>query len=371
MVVVIAVFLAVVVVTMCVAPLAVERSPFRSSAHQAPLLLGLVVVVVVYSLIANTSVLDRLFYTYDLQRVSGVPLSQLFDPAAFKATAGTEPAYLLLLWVMSRFGTTTAVFFVFIAVTSSVLYLWPLVRLLGWWTATYVFMLALALGTFTNYTSIVARQSVAMALLSAALCWAVIGRRHTLALALAVAACLIHWSAIPFALVLLVVARFRVPLRLALVAWVVAAAAFLTHSQALLLGGLTAYVPKFSSYTSTSLASVYGGGVNRVDFFALGAAMLIGFLVLRRFLDLPDWYTRALVVFIGYNTIFLLGGFVFYSDRLAAYSWYLAPLLGAAPVLARATSTARVLAVCVALAGLAAATFAGPFAMGSPLWALT
>ena len=33
--------------------------------------------------------------------------------------------------------------------------------------------------------------------------------------------------------------------------------------------------------------------------------------------------------------------------------------------------TARVLAVCVALAGLAAATFAGPFAMGSPLWALT
>lgn len=366
-----AVFVALVILTITLAPLAAEGSSLRAAPHQAPLLAALVGLVVVYSLVANTTVLDRLFYTTDLERASGVSFSELFNRAAFEPTAGTEPVYLILLWVMSRFGTTTSVFFLFIALTTSLLYLWPLVRLLDWWKATFVFVLALALGTFTSYTSIVARQSIAMSLMSAAICWGLIGRRTQLAVALAVVASLAHWSALPFAAVVLLSLRITVPLRVALVGWLGCAALFVTGSQTRVLGGLTAYLPKQDLYTSSSLASVYTGGVNRLDFLAFGAAMLLAFLAMRWWLDVPEWYTPVLVVFIGFNAIFLLGGFVYYSDRLAAYSWYLAPLLAAAPLVSRSSTRSRTMGAIVAVAAGGLAVVSGPFALSSPLWSLS
>ena len=369
MVVALAVFLALVVLTVAATTVTAEESPVRSPIHQFPLIAGLVAVVVGYSLVANTTVLDRLFYTEDLSRASGRSLPELFDPASFAPNA-TEPLYLVLLWFMAHFGTSTAVFYVVIALASSVLYLWPMISLLGWWRATYVFLLALALGTFTSYTSIVARQSIAMALLSAAICWGLIGRRRTLALGLAVAAALTHWSAAPFAVLVLVLMRFRVPVRAALAVWGACALLFVTGAQARLLGPLIAYIPKQQDYTSSSLAAVYTGGVNRLDFLAFSAALLGLFLLARRFLDTPEWYTRVLVVFIAFNAVFLLGGFVYYSDRLAAYSWYLAPLLAAAPLVSRPSPRSRTMGVMIAVAAGGLAVLSGPFAMTSPLWSL-
>jgi hypothetical protein len=364
------VFLVLVVVTVAATTVTTEGSAVRAPIHQVPLVAGLVAVVVGYSLMANTTVLDRLFYTEDLSRASGRSLPELFDPASFAPNA-TEPIYLVLLWFMAQFGTSTAVFYLVIALASSILYLWPVISLLGWWRATYVFLLALVLGTFTSYTSIVARQSIAMALLSAAICWGLIGRRRTLALLLAVAAALTHWSAAPFALAVIVLMRVRVPVRVALAVWGICALLFVTGSQARVLGPLTAYIPKQQDYTASSLASVYTGGVNRLDFLAASAAMLGLFLLAQHLLDLPEWYARVLVAFTVFNAVFLLGGFVYYSDRLAAYSWYLAPLLAAAPIVSRPSAKSRTMGVMVAVAAGGLAVLSGPFSVASPLWSLT
>lgn len=346
--------------TTLAAAMAAGGSPSRKSFVHPLTCFVFSAYVVGYAAVANSDVLDRLFYTQDLERASPVPLVGIFDDSVFVPRAGDDPLYVGLLWLLSRFGTSTVVFFSGVAIVCLIVYIFPLTKVLASWQLAFVLIVTVALGPFTSYTSIVARQGIAMSLIFAGLIMAAALNRLLLCLFLMGLGCLFHWSALPFALIAILVCWIRPRLRVVLISWGAMAVLFLAKAQESVMGPLTAFIPKYGNYTSAELASVYVGGTNRLDFFAVSLAMGIVFLFFERKLDLPEWYSLLVKAYWGMNALFLLMGYVYYSDRLAAFSWFLAPILLAAPVYAAESSRARNISALVLLSAIVIAFTIGP-----------
>lgn len=241
-----------------------------------------------------------------------------------------EPLFNWLLWALARLVPPTegALFgVVALLVCAGVLFAYG--RLLPLWAVLPAFLTLLASGFLTNYAGVVIRQGLAIGCLLAALALAVQRRGRVLTLlVLLVAASLLHWTAVAPALAVLAVRLRDIPLRTAVAGWVVLAVLFVAGVQGALLGGLTQYLPAVSEYSRAEIFASYGGTANRLDFLALSAVVLAVALWLRRLARTPDPVTdRLVVVYVLWNALFLALGFVAFSDRLAAYSWFLAPLL--------------------------------------------
>ena len=335
-----------------------SRSRLRSFVNAIFPICTFAVFAVIFAVHANTEVFDKWIYTAELQTVAGHSLSD-----AFSATLATarEPLYVLFIWVTSGGGQTTAWLYLWVGITCTVTYLIALLRLVEWWQAPFVFLATLALGVFTAYSSLAIRQGLSMACLFAAICLILARRRAVWWIFLLVAAALFHWSAIPVALSLAVLGRVSIGLRTALIAWSIAAVLFLTGIQSWLLAPVSQYIPGMAAYTDLSVSATYAGGTNRIDFFLVSGAILLVGLFALRFATVPDWYSRAVVIYVLLNIYFLLFGFILYSDRIAVYSWSLIPLIVAVPVASPKSSVGRVISAVFVLGVVAVGTMYGPF----------
>ncbi|WP_343988021.1 EpsG family protein, partial [Terrabacter terrae] len=232
-------------------------------------------------------------------------------------------------------------------------------RMLSPWGAVMAWVSLISSGLFLSYSSVVIRQGLAVTCLFVAVSYVVRGERSLwLWLALAAAASL-HWSAIPFSLALLLLTVKNVPIKTAVLAWLAGVVGFMLGVQELVVGGVIPYIPKADYYLSSLAYEQYGSAGNRMKFMLVGAAVGVVGLIGLKVVANDAIYGRLLVVFLIFNTFYLALGFVAYSDRLASYSWFLAPLLVWYPLDRRfehrwvATATASALAVLV-----------GGFAMG-------
>ncbi|MDF2144156.1 EpsG family protein [Knoellia sp. p5-6-4] len=296
----------------------------------------LTTLIVMFAAYGNSTVWDRAFYTYDVIRVHDVSLPQLFDERQFSTGAGDESPYLLFIWMVSQIGTSTRTFYLSVVAVCLSVYLYALKRKFHLLEINYILLLTISFSVFTSYTSLVARQGISMSLIFAGVATYAFGaRRSIVSIGLLTLGTLVHWSALPFTLAAIAARWTQLTLKRTLSIWGASVMAFLFQAQTSLLGPLVKFVPKFDEYTSASLSGVYASGTNRIDFLALSALYLAAALAFRQWLLLPAWYDLILKTYVLMNSLFLLFGFVYYSDRLVAYSWFLAPVLLSAPAFAQ------------------------------------
>lgn len=246
-----------------------------------------------------------------------------------------DPLFLLLQWIIAKITTTPYVFLA-IAWTVFVLSLMNLLNQLfsNPWQKLVVFFSFSMFPFFYSLATNVIRQGLAVSLLLIVLSYYLTGeknRRWKFFFLLA-ASCLFHWSAVPFALLLLVLHRFDFKLRTFIIVWLTSAIVFFTNAQQVLLRPLLPYIPKLEAYQSYSFQLTYSNGSNRLDFFLFSTLWIACAIIAARVFS-DSMYTKLVKVYIGYNTVFLLMGFIPFSDRIALYSWFLIPLIVWIPIL--------------------------------------
>lgn len=202
--------------------------------------------------------------------------------------------------------------------------------LLPAWATLGALVTMLAMGLIVAYSSVAIRQGLAVGFLLAAVALYSTGRGRWPVLAgLVAVASVFHWSALPLGLAVLVL-RVRTPgLRWPLLAWVALAVGYVQGWNVVLLERLGLYGAAVQTYSSDVAFDAYLGGAGaRLDFLAVSAAILAAGLLGRRWMaDDDDRHARVLTAYIVFNCAFLLVGFVAFGDRIAAYSWFLAPWL--------------------------------------------
>ncbi|WP_447925734.1 EpsG family protein [Georgenia muralis] len=314
------------------------------------------ILLLVYSSVAaiaiNRTVPDRQIYIERFEHIASLDLLTFLRQLG---KSEWEPAFLVIMRIASAIAVSESVLYGLIGMIVGGVYMYSVKTLTSWPQVPYIFFGTMGLGFYLGYTSVVVRQGLSMAFLLLAIALAVAGHRQRSYIPFLIVASLFHWSAAPATLVAFLLSKYHVSLRTSLVVWGGLGILFLTDTQRLVFQPAVDLFPIFDVYTNSGLhADRYTGGVNRWDFFAFSALILAAGLVLRRCVRTPSWYDSLLVHYVFFNAYFLAFGFIYYSDRLAAYSWFLAPLILFAPLsrptsgLARLTSvSAIVLAVCV------------------------
>lgn len=317
--------------------------------------LGFTVLAVVTVATSDNTVIDREVYLRQFEILADT--DRPWDSPYFEGDA----LFVVFLWALARIVPTTEV--VLYAVVAAVIATGCLLafrRLLPAWAVLGAWVTLLATGLFAAYSGVAVRQGLAMACLLVAVSMIASGeyQRRWLLMLLA-AAGLLHWTAVPLALGLLVLTRWTPGVRTLVTGWSVLALGFALGLNRTLLGGLQ--LEGLDKYSSRDAYASYGTDAVRLDFLAASALFLLVALVGVRYLGQDDPVQRRLLAaYVLFNSIFLLLGFVAFSDRLAAYSWFLVPLLVWYPLSARDSRNSVALSAGLTVAMLGVGLTYGP-----------
>lgn len=246
-----------------------------------------------------------------------------------------EPLFITLQWVISRFSEEPYFYVLSIFILYSLLLIFTLNKLFKPWQQLFVMFLYLLYPYFYAYVFNGTRQGFSMMFLILAISILIVSGKKLLPLIYMAISFLFHKTSLLFTLAILVSLKFKT--KTLVIFWVLASLLFLTGlNKSLLSFGFIDSFAKFEAYSSDTAINHYGG-VNRKDFYFFSLFFLVVPFILRKYIILPKdnyaIYEKLLKIYISFNTVFLLLGFIAYSDRLAVYSWMLIPLLVSYPFL--------------------------------------
>lgn len=315
----------------------------------------IMVISVGYADNSASTVADRPIYVQEFRnqdRASTPWVSGLFRQ---------DRLFSLFLWGLARVAPATEVV-LYVTVTTVVLlcYLAAARLLLPEWATLAALITLQAMGLVTSYAGVAIRQGLAMSCLVVAVALYARGsggKRSVLALLLG--AGLLHWSAIAPAIGLLLLSWRTPSFRSLILIWSTLAGAFLAGLPERVYAGLETSLPSVDGYSSIAAFGDYPGGANRLDFLALSAAFIVIAIVGRRYIGPDDKLQRLVAAYVLLNAMFLLLGFIAFSDRLAAYSWFLGPLLVWYPLSRKSTDSSVAWSMLGLVAVIAVGALAG------------
>ena len=252
-------------------------------------------------------------------------------------TSTKEPMFTAFQWFVSRFSTNKAPFYIAIWCVFASTLLFALSKIFKPWQILLVFFSYLNYFIFFNYVTNVVRQGFALSFLMVAISVLVSGqKKNKLFYFSIIFAPLFHYTALPLSIVLFLLKKVNFTVKTTVIVWCISALLFVTHFNQKIFGVLSSFIPYIRSYSSSGTLLRYTGGTNRLDFLAFSAfGLIIAYIIYRRWMKDNIPYEYLLKIYALFNVYFLLMGFVAYSDRIAAYSWFILPLLIWYPILKR------------------------------------
>lgn len=309
-----------------------EVSPFRHWVNALFPIGTLVAVTTIIAAASNYDVIDKSRYAVEFESLSFASLPEAFYTAS---TEGREPAFLLFSWLVGTITHDANVFFLITATFCSLMLVAALWTMLGsGWQTAVVLYLTFCFGFFIDYSSFLLRQGLSMSFLLLALALILRRAKRPWVILLLGTGVLFHWSAAVPAVLILLIALMRLRTDILVGVWVLFSLSYFTGFNSRLAEPLGSHIEQVETYSDPALAQSYAGGTNRPIFWMLSAGPLaFAYAAQKKFDSLPKWYPKLLNAFLLLNCYFLCLGFVYFSDRLAAYSWSIVPILVALPFL--------------------------------------
>jgi hypothetical protein len=253
-----------------------------------------------------------------------------------------DTLFLAISWVVARITGDQTIYLMILWLLFCIPFGYFINKLFPTWKSAIVLFSYMNFVFFYNYADNALRQGIAISFLLVAL-YMVLNKKKPYIFM--IIGSLIHWTCLPFSVVIY---SYKFRLRTLLVTWGIFCLLFITNLNAKVVGPLWSLIPNIDTYTSVNSLNSYGNQVNRLDFLILSASVLVTSLFLYYFMHRNEMYMKIIKVYISFNALFLLFGFISFSDRLAVYSWFLIPVLIWFPIL-NATKYRPVIAFSVLL----------------------
>lgn len=304
------------------APNSIANNRYTNTA-----IMTVMVTLVTLSVVTREIVSDTNQYVSWYQQMSDL------DWSTARYYFDTDILFFFVQWLMSKITTNptallTALWMLFILPL-----LLSIKRIFNPWERNIVLLGYLCFPFFYSYATVALRQGIAITVVILTLVWAIQGKPLKKIIPLAIAAGLFHWSAFIFSFIILLNRKFNFRFRSTVIVWFLAALMFLTDSQQILLSPVIELIPDVDAYTSSAVNARYSGGTNRLDFLLFSFFWLVVFKIFHVFINRDFTYYHLLNSYVLFNSVYLILGFVAFSDRIASYSWMLIPLLTFYPIL--------------------------------------
>lgn len=297
-----------------------RRSVLATRWSVLPIAAGLGAVAVYVSAATDILVSDRSVYLKEFRVIATSGGSQ---------TSLEDPLFVLTLKALSTFVPHTEfALFGALGVACAVMYLSAFRVALPWWAALMAFATLIISGFFFAYTAVAVRQGLAVGFVMLAIALRSRSRvSWPVYLGILGLAALLHWSALAAGMLAAAVQIRRVTVTKLLFVWAACAVLFVTGLNSVLFARWATSLASVDRYSNTASYEAYGVLGNRLDFLAVSTVFLIIGLLGRRSMAADPVHDQFLKSYIVLNAMYLVAGFVAFSDRLAVYSWFLFPVL--------------------------------------------
>jgi hypothetical protein len=239
--------------------------------------------------------------------------------------------FLIFTWIIAKISHSQEVFLMLVGVLF-LLYFYKFLSNIFTSTQLLFVMTSYSLYPFfVNYSTNTIRQGIAISLLLYAMTFYLNDKKEWRKTIIVLAASfLFHWSALPFGIILIVMKMFELSLKTSLFICSITVFLYLLSMQTRILAPIINRIPKMDFY------GTIGDGVNRsgnrMDFFIFTVFGIFAGLFLYKYLFRDSKYEKLIKIYILFSSVFFLLGFIAYSDRIAAYSWFLLPIILWIPV---------------------------------------
>ncbi|CAH1194597.1 hypothetical protein PAECIP111892_01757 [Paenibacillus auburnensis] len=300
-----------------------NKQSLLNSKYQANMLIWVMLLVVSINIIfRDFSYIDTGTYTYDFSSMTSYTLKETF---LYNST--NEPLFVIVSWIVAHFTENPRIYLAVLWVVFIVPFYLSLNRMYKPWQVAVIIFSYLNFGFFYSYSSNVLRQGISIAFIILSLSYYLMGQKNKKPYVFLTVGCLFHWTGISAAVAVILLIKTNIKLRYLLGFWMLSALLYVTNLNAKLVAPFAGIIPKFDVYSSTSALQAYSNQTNRLDFLLFSAVWVAIGIVLYYFFYREDEYLRIIKAYIVLNSLFVLCGFLAFSDRIAAYSWFLIPLL--------------------------------------------
>lgn len=280
--------------------------------------------------IMNPLTIDMVRYIGVLEENSTFTLFEAFTRVRW------EPGFVFYQWIISKVSSSHIFFMAATVLSILFITLKGLKKIVPQIYIPLIFIGYLSLFYYFNFLRNIIRQGFAVSFILLIIVFLAQEKTKQAVLYFFLAISF-HISAVISSL-LFVVRKFNISIKLLCIFYIIGALTMLTGinqkimSQfSMLIGGRIG--SSIARYASDSLITNYGSS-NRIDFLLFTSFWLIlGVCFYKYFLKKDYLYESILKAYITFSTIFVIFGYIGYSDRLAAYAWYLIPIIHFYPII--------------------------------------
>lgn len=300
-----------------------KGSIFQTRCYSTFLLLNMFILMI-YAVVTNPITTDMTRYLYVFDNFS------LMNWAEASSSVRWEPGFTTYQWVLSKIIPIDVVFIVLSMAIMWAILVFAFKENISLKDIPIIMFGYINLFCFYNLSSNIIRQGFAIVIVLVVIVY--LGKeKYKGSLFFWGLAISFHITAV-IAFALYIVRKFRISMRTLLCCYWVSCILMLTGLNqkmitkiVLLIGGRVGQL--VTRYTKESIIIGYGS-VNRFDFLIFTSFwLLVGLWFLRYHLKNDLFYEWILKTYSSFSSIYILFGFIGYSDRIAVYSWYLIPIV--------------------------------------------
>lgn len=275
--------------------------------------------------------------TIDMGRYLGI-LQENHTLTWFEALARVrwEPGFVTYQWLISKISVS---YNIFIIITISLIWLITikaLSRIVSYIYIPLILIGYLSLFYYFNFLRNVIRQGFAVSLIFLMIVFLSENKTKS-ALFYIILSISFHISAAIGGL-LFVIKKLNLSIKFLCVAYLLSAFTMLTGLNQTIMTSILFLIrgrigSSIARYSSDSIIMNYGT-TNRIDFLIFTTFWLVlGLYFYKMFLKNDYFYEWLIKAYLTFSTIFLLIGYIGYSDRIAAYAWHLIPIIIFYPII--------------------------------------
>lgn len=294
------------------------------------LLLGIIIFFTYIISLSNQNLFqsDTIAYFYNLQSLQSLvhsnSLLDIFNQVEF------EKGFILLQIAL---GAITGNAQTYSLIMYSIIILLPIIATayyFGFESMPFIMLQYMFFNVFNTISLIVLRQGIAIGILLISLMTYLKGHKKVSILLMLISA-QFHSTAYIMFVSLLVIEFFKINLKWLLTIWGIGSLLYVTGWNQRVVQYLPFNSKYISNYTGSlwsGQSELYGQAPNAIKYLLFSIVFLIIILFFKKmFLNNDIGMIFLSKVYVVWNTIFLIFGFVAFSSRIALYSWMLFPLI--------------------------------------------
>lgn len=280
--------------------------------------IGLILITFYMLIIVDSNYADRVVYSRIFREFKHLSLGEIFG------SYSQEPLFMIITKLISMLTDDEMIYYTMIYLIFLITLFKGLKMIFMNKYHIYAFIVFVNFGIYYGYVLNGLRQGLAMSLIILTIGYA-LKRKPIKMIIVSFSAILFHYSSIPIVIFVIILSYFRnFKIKYFIIIYIVFFLLYITGFNQYLFSSIK--ISSLDEYSNRDLIDRFGGS-NKINFIIFNTFYLVIFSIFLKKNRKNEVFLFLYKSYILFSVYFMAFGFIAYSNRLSAYSWFLIPII--------------------------------------------